>query len=193
VPSANHLMTQRKDPLAASGPETAESIEAIYDRHAPQVERWARRLAGPRFDPQDLLHDIFLVVLRRWHEFRGEAKVTTWLFRITQHVVRWRRRNDAIRRLLWDRHGQDAFDPRTSAPTPIEEIERREQCLRLYAALDRLPERQRTTLVLFALEGMSGEAIAELTGCDVNAVWVRLHRARAKLADLLIAEEEAAQ
>ena len=184
-------MAQRKDPLAASGPEPAESIDAIYDRYAPQVERWARRLAGPQFDAEDLLHDIFLVVVRRWREFRGEAKITTWLFRVTQQVVRWRRRNDAIRRWLWGRHGQDMLDARTSVPTPLEEIERREQNLRLYAALDHLPEKYRTTLVLYALEGMSGEQIAELTDSEVGSVWVRLHRARAKLADLLVDEEEA--
>lgn len=182
-------MPLRHDPLATSEPETA-SIDVIYDRYAPQVERWARRLAGPQVDAEDLLHDIFLVVLRRWPEFRGEAKVTTWLFRITQHVVRWRRRNAAVRRWLWDRHGQDSLDARANLPTPVEELERREQQRRLYAALDRLPEKYRTTLVLSAIEGMSGEQIAELTECEVNAVWVRLHRARAKLADLLIADEE---
>jgi len=67
----------------------------------PQVERWARRLAGPRFDAEDIVHDVFLVVLRRQHEFRGEARITTWLFRITAQVVRCRRRNDALRRWLW--------------------------------------------------------------------------------------------
>ena len=189
----NSTMPQRKDRLTANGSEAAESIDAIYDRYAPQVERWARRLAGPQFDAEDLLHDIFLVVMRRLPEFRGEARITTWLFRITQQVVRWRRRNDALRHWLWDRHEQDTQDTisgRTSVPTPIEEFERREQNLRLYAALDHLPEKYRTTLVLFALEGMSGEQIAELTDSEVGSVWVRLHRARAKLADLLVNEEE---
>ena len=186
----NRTMPKSKDPLAVSGRETAESVETIYDRYAPQVERWARRLAGPQFDAEDLLHDIFFVVMRRWHEFQGESKLTTWLFRITQQVVRWRRRNNAVRRWLWGRHGQDSLNARASVPTPIEEIERREQSLRLYAALDQLPEKYRTTLLLFALEGMSGEQIAELTDSEVGSVWVRLHRARAKLADLLADEEE---
>jgi RNA polymerase sigma-70 factor (ECF subfamily) len=177
-------MTHSSDFLATPEPE-AESIDELYDRYAPQVERWARRLAGPRFDSEDLLHDIFLVVLRRRQEFRGEAKIGTWLFRITQQVVRWRRRNDALRQWLWGQHAQPMADARATAPTPVEELERREQGLRLYAALDRLPEKYRTTLVLFALEGLPGEEIAALLGIEPNAVWVRLHRARAKLADLL--------
>jgi RNA polymerase sigma-70 factor (ECF subfamily) len=183
-------MTKPQDDFAPSDPARGETIEAIYDRYAPQVERWVRRLAGPRFDAEDLLHDIFLVVMRRRREFRGEAKITTWLFCITQKVVLWRRRKDAVRRFLWRTQGQSATEARASVPTPIEEVERREAYGRLYAALDRMPERYRTTLVLFALEGLSGEEVAALTGTDTNTVWVRLHRARARLAALLAEGEE---
>jgi len=190
VRDVNSTMSDPKNRPLASGSEIPDSVEVIYDRYAPQVERWARRLAGPRIDPEDLLHDIFLVVMRRRHEFRGEARVTTWLFRITQQVVRWRRRNDTIRRWLWGKHGQAYADALASVPTPVEEVLRREQSLHLYAALDRLPEKYRTVLVLFALDGMSGEAIAELTGDEVGNVWVRLHRARTKLAEVLAALEE---
>ena len=171
-------------------PLVEETVAGLYERYAPQIERWARRLAGPRFDAEDLLHDIFLVVLRRRGEFRGDAKVTTWLFRITLQVVRWRHRNHALRQWLWGRHGSDLTETPASALTPVEEFERREQHLRLYRALDKLPEKYRTPLVLFALEGLAGEEIAALTGTDTNTVWVRLHRARAKLADVLAAERE---
>jgi RNA polymerase sigma factor (sigma-70 family) len=182
-------MTKAQDDLAPSDPARAESVEEIYDRYAPLVERWVRRLAGPRADAEDLLHDIFLVVMRRRREFRGEAKITTWLFCITQKIVRWRRRKDAVRRLLWGTHGPAAAEAHAGVPTPVEEVERREAQARLYAALDRMPEKYRTTLVLFAIEGLPGEAIAALTGTDTNTVWVRLYRARARLAALLAAEE----
>ena len=183
-------MTRPQDELPPPEPAQGETIEEIYDRYAPQVERWVRRLAGPRLDPEDLLHDIFLVVLRRRHEFRGEAKLTTWLFCITQRIVRWRRRKAALRRWLWQTHGQAVAEATATVPTPVEEVERREASLRLYAALDRMPEKYRTTLVLFALEGLPGEEIAALTGTDTGTIWVRLHRARARLAALLAAGEE---
>jgi RNA polymerase sigma-70 factor, ECF subfamily len=171
--------------LDSSGLGKADALAELYDRYAPQVERWARRLAGPRFDAEELLHDIFLVVLRRRHEFRGEAKISTWLFRITAQVVRWRRRNAALRCWLWGLHGQSLEEARPSGPTPVEELERREQGMLLYAALDRLPEKYRSVLILFALEEATGDQIAALLGINSNTVWVRLHRARAKLADLL--------
>jgi RNA polymerase sigma-70 factor, ECF subfamily len=170
-------------------PEGIGTVQEIYDRWAPEVERWARRLAGPRLDPEDLLHEIFLVVMRKRHEFRGEAKLSTWLFRITQQVVRWRRRNEAVRALLFGRHAAETAHVGASVPTPIEELERRERLTRLYVALDRLPDKYRTVLVLHSLEGLSGERIAELVGIETNAVWVRLHRARARLAELILDEK----
>lgn len=184
--------TIRKPPLPdvtvsfeSGGRGLPDGLADLYLRHAKQVERWVHRLAGPRFDTEDLLHDVFLVVLRRLPEFRDEAKISTWLFRITAQVVKWRRRNEALRRWLWGTHNQAFAEAARRGPTPVEEYERHEDNLRLYAALDRLPEKYRTVLILFAIEENTGEQIADLLGIDVNTVWVRLHRARCKLADLL--------
>lgn len=186
-PPARDLVPPTRFDAGARG--LSDPLTELYDRHADQVERWARRLAGPRFDAEDLLHDVFLVVLRRHQEFREQAKPSTWLFRITAQIVRWRRRNDAVRRWLWGTNGQAFGEATRPGPTPVEEYERREESVRLYAALDRLPEKYRTVLILFAIEEYPGDQIASLLGIDVNTVWVRLHRARAKLADLLGRED----
>jgi RNA polymerase sigma-70 factor (ECF subfamily) len=100
-------------------------------------------------------------------------------------VVRnWMRRR-FIRRLLLSRH-EDVLVSQTAKPsTPQEEIEQRERHLRLYDALDQLSDSYRTTLILYEIEGLSGEEVAELTGIRLSTVWVRLHRGRAKLLDLL--------
>ena len=138
-------------------------------------------VVGPGAEVEDLLHDVFVVALRKRREFRGDASPQTWLFRITQNVVASRRRRSRIRRWLLDRH---THDPSATAPapgSPLEQIERREQQVRLYAALDRLPDKYRTALVLYELEGLSGQELAALFGEDVSTIWVRLHRARAKL------------
>jgi hypothetical protein len=66
-------------------------FDHLYENYEPMVERWVRRLAGPSAEVEDLIHDVFVVALRRRGEFRGEAKVSTWLFRITELVVRKRR------------------------------------------------------------------------------------------------------
>jgi RNA polymerase sigma-70 factor (ECF subfamily) len=166
---------------AAQGVDQA--LDQMYERYAPDVERWVQRLAGPRADVDDLIHDVFVVALRRRREFRGEASPRTWLFRITHHVVRNRRHRDFVRRLLLARHAPALTPPPEG--TALEEIERAEKRARLYAALDRLPDDYRTALVLYELEGLSGAEVAELVGVEIGTLWVRLHRARAKLLALL--------
>jgi RNA polymerase sigma-70 factor (ECF subfamily) len=172
-------------PEGASGTwdDPHQALDHIYERYADDVERWVARLAGPRADCEDLIHDVFMVALRRRREFRGEASPRTWLFRITHHVVRGRRRRERLRRLLFDRRAPELTPP--PSPTAFDEIERRERHARLYRALDTIPDVYRTALVLYELEALSGEAAAELLGIDVGTLWVRLHRGRAKLLKAL--------
>lgn len=167
-----------------------EALDRIYERHVTHVHRWVRRLMGPRDDVEDVIHEVFLVAMRRRGEFRGDGKLMTWLFRITAMVVRDRRGRERARRWLFARHGQDLAIQRGPAVTPLEEIERRERVARLYAALDRLPERYRTPIILYEIDGMSGEELADLLGMKVGAVWVRLHRGRARLLRELAREED---
>lgn len=157
-----------------------EDLESVYRAHAAAVARWTARLAGPRADVEDLVHEVFLVVERRLPEFRGDARVTTWLYRITAHVVRAHRRKARVRRWLLGQRAA-AEPPAPPAETPAERLEARERVERLYRALDRLGDKYRTVLILHELEGLSGPEIAELTGVKPSTVWVRLHRARAEL------------
>ena len=102
-------------------------LETLYRAHAPTVARWAARLAGPLVDVDDLVHEIFLVVRRRLPEFRGDAKVTTWLYRITERVAQESRRKDRFRR--WFSRARHLEIQRTLAPphlTPVDEFERRQ-------------------------------------------------------------------
>src|SRR5437667_3232853 len=73
-------------------------VGTIYRQHADDVARWARRLGGPDIDVEDVVHEVFLVVQRRVAEWRGEARITTWLYEIAFRVVRDRRRRWRWRR-----------------------------------------------------------------------------------------------
>ena len=162
-------------------PSGVPDLETLYRPHAPTVARWAARLAGPLVDVDDLVHEIFLVVRRRLPEFRGEAKVTTWLYRITERVALESRRKDRFRR--WFSRARHFEIERTMAPThltPVDEVERRQSSETVYRILDRLPAKYRNVLILFELEELSGEQIATLTGLKPATVWVHLHRARVR-------------
>jgi RNA polymerase sigma-70 factor (ECF subfamily) len=165
---------------ADDGAIAPPSLAGVYRAHAATVARWAAHLGGPRLDVDDAVHEVFLVVGKRLPEFRGDAKLTTWLYRITERVVRGGRRRERVRRwLTFVRRGdveQSLSPPRL---TPVEELEQRQSRDTVYRILDRLAEKYRRVLVLFELEELSGEEIAALTGVKLATVWVHLHRARA--------------
>jgi RNA polymerase sigma-70 factor, ECF subfamily len=167
-----------------------DPLDEMYARYAADVKRWARRLAGPKADVEDLLHDVFVIALRRRFISRGEASAKTWLFRITHHVVRGRMRRGLLRGLLFRRRRDELLDTTLPPATPHEEVERRERHERLYRALDRLPDCYRTALILYEIEGLTGDEIAELTGVSVGTMWVRLHRGRTKLLECLTRDGE---
>jgi RNA polymerase sigma-70 factor (ECF subfamily) len=173
-------------------PVAATDFDTVYRAHVDRVARWATRLGGPAVDVDDVVQDVFMVVHRQLPGFRGESSVSTWLYRITANVVRDRRRRDRWRRLL--SLGTDAA-ARLPAPgaTPIEAVEQREALRRVYRVLDGMNERYRTLIVLFEIERLSGEEIAELTGMRPGTLWVVLHRARAqfeKRLSRLLSQEE---
>jgi RNA polymerase sigma-70 factor (ECF subfamily) len=157
------------------------SLDDLFREHARTVARWAERFGGPAIDADETVQEVFLTVDRRLHEFRGEGRITTWLFRITLRVVANQRRA-ARRRRLWAhltrRVEEQIADP---AGGPVETLAAREAASRLYGALDRLPERYRNVLIMFELEELGSADIARLLDRPAATVRVWLHRARAAL------------
>jgi RNA polymerase sigma-70 factor (ECF subfamily) len=170
-----------------------DDAASLFEAHADDVATWASRLGGPLLDVEDAVQEVFIIVHRRIDRFRGESSVTSWLYGITANVVRQQRRK--ARRRRWFGRGNDASDPdamRASQPTPIEELERHRRTRAVYRVLDAMRETNRAILILFELEGLAGDAIAELMKTQVATVWVRLHRAReefSRLARKLIPDE----
>lgn len=181
-------LERRGAPLAAVARPT--DLAQIYRDHAADVSRWAQRLLGPGGDVDDVLHEVFLVAHRRLGEFRGEARITTWLYAITVRVVQDRRRKERVRR--WFRLSRRHED--ASAPsTPLQVLEGRRAAELTYKILDTLPEADRSALILFELEGLTGEQIAAITGDALGTIWVRLHRARSRFRKAFEKAESAAE
>jgi RNA polymerase sigma-70 factor, ECF subfamily len=185
------VVSPLRPPIADREPREASPAEAIanlYEQYAQVVADWIYGLMGPYADVEDLVHDTFLIAHRKRFDFRGEATVKTWLFGIMAYVVANRRKRESVRRWLLMRFAKDDGTRAASPMVPIEEMLRRERVARLYRALDKLPDIYRTALILFEIEGLPGNEIAELVGIDVETLWVRLHRGRAKLLALMSKE-----
>jgi RNA polymerase sigma-70 factor, ECF subfamily len=157
------------------------SFEAAYRQHADTVARWAQQLGGSNVDVDDVVQEVFLVVSRQLGRFRGDARFTTWLFEVTRKITANHRRRHRWR--FWragPEHTQDGgVDQRSSQVLmPDAELERRQAVAQLYQTLDRLPEKYRTVLVLYEIEGLSTQEIADLRQLNLSTVRVHLARAR---------------
>lgn len=170
------------------------TVEQIYRAHAADVARWAARLGGPRLELEDVVQEVFTLVQRHLDSYRGEAKLTTWLFRITENVVKHQRRKDRWRRWLPGSRSSDDPPKEQPSPDPSPELSLEKQQSRelIYQALDKMNDRYRTALILFEIEDLSGEEVAERMGIKLSNLWVLLHRARAELVRRVkeIREEE---
>jgi RNA polymerase sigma-70 factor, ECF subfamily len=181
VPSAHNLPFEE-----SLVPRTADrvicDITTLFAAHGQTVARWVRRLGGTEVDVDDAVQEIFLVAHRRLKDFSVEAKVKAWLFRTTAAVVRNHRRKRGWRRFF--RRDLDEVELVSDRPTPLEVLERSQTVAATYRLLERLPERHRAVLILFEVEGRSGQEIAQLMGIKLATVWVWLHRARTRFVTL---------
>jgi len=167
---------QPRDPIPDLG--------TLYRTHIRDVARWAERLAGPGFDLPDMVHEVFEIAQRRLPSFRGDSSLSTWLFGITEKVVRHRRRKDRLRHWLAGSAADVAKQIPASDKNQHDQLEMKERAARVYRVLDRLPDRDRQVLILFEIDGLSGEEIATLLGVKIGNVWLRVHRARERFLKL---------
>ncbi len=152
----------------------------MYQTYAHQVARWAERLAGPGLDVEDLVHEVFTIAYERIHKFRGDSSLATWLFGITDMVVRHRRRKERWWRWLSGSADETAGHLASEGPDPLRLVESQQAAASVYRVLDRLAERDRQILILCDMEELSSEEASHLLGVRPANVRLRLHRARAR-------------
>jgi RNA polymerase sigma-70 factor (ECF subfamily) len=148
------------------------------------VRRVLARLLGPQIDVSDAIQDVFVIALQKRHTYSGRALPSTWLHAIAQRVALSIRRRSARRRRLRAFFGFSEDDQPGSGLTPQQLFEDREASEQLYGYLERLTEKKRTVWILYELEELSGEQIAEIVHSPVKTVWTRLYHARRELAAL---------
>jgi RNA polymerase sigma-70 factor (ECF subfamily) len=151
----------------------------LYERHAPTVYRFLSALGVPPVEREDACQDVFLAVYRSLGRFRGEARLSTWIYRIAARGAgraMQRRRLHALLSTLLLR--EPAAPP---APDPSERTARLQL---LDELIGRLSPKKRLVLVLFEIEEVPVEEIAQIAGCPENTVWSRLHHARAELTEM---------
>jgi len=171
------MFPARSEPIGERPPLDTGTL---YTAHVHQVARWAERLAGPELDLEDIVHEVFSIVHRQRAQFRHDSSVATWLFGITDNVVRHRRRKERWRRWLTGSAEDTAGHLVSPAADPLRHVERDEARRTVYRLLDRLPERDRQVLILFELEELAADEVGALLKIKPANARLRLHRARAR-------------
>jgi RNA polymerase sigma-70 factor (ECF subfamily) len=177
---------------ALAGDSTA--FEALVVRHQEQLYRFSHRLTGRSADAEEVVQDTFLQAYRRLGSFRGEAKFSTWLYRIAMNAARMQRRGKARHPAeplddylpRFDRQGRHSKDVDHALAADAEGIlDRKRLAEQARRALQRLPERYRTPFVLRDLEEMPTSEVAAILGLSDALVRQRVHRARLMLRGYL--------
>lgn len=169
---------------ARSGDKAAFS--RLVRLHQDEVYTLAYRLTGDTHNAADVAQEAFVRAWRSIERFRGDARFSTWLHRITvnvawtHHARRKRRAADSVDEL--------SVDPPASGPSPETIAVDAAFGATLAEALAELPAGTRTVLVLKDVYDWSHAEIADHLGISVTAAKVRLHRARLRMRDRLAGE-----
>lgn len=151
------------------------AFDRLYERHVDRVHATCLRLTADRREAEELTQDVFVRVWRNLESFRGESRFSTWLYRVAVNVVLDARRK---RGRMHDRTTE-----LKGVGLPIPGDPEPENRVALERAIARLPERARTAIVLYAIEGYRYEEVAELMDVAVGTVKSHIHRARTRLLE----------
>jgi RNA polymerase sigma-70 factor, ECF subfamily len=169
----------------------AGAMDTLIRATYASVYALCRRLLGDPADAADATQEVYVRVVRSVLGFRGDAAFGTWLHRVTVNVcaTALRRRGDVRAR------GQVAGAVPFAAPgardvlaapeDPAEHVAQRDAAGRIAAAIAQLPDDARQVVVLRDVQGLSTKQAAAVLGISEGAVKVRLHRAHARLRELV--------
>ena len=164
-----------------------EAFRTLFLRHKSDVARLVYRMLNAPADLEDVIQEVFVQVFRSLKDFRGQAKFSTWLHRVTVNVVLMHRRSARSRPVLTEElPGELVADEHQTLPD--DDVERLERMRAFQRLLARLADKKRVVFVLHELEGMAPAEIAEVVGEPVLTVRTRLFYARREL-EAMLAEE----
>ena len=164
---------------------TPLAFDVLVERYRRPVYQVCYRFVGNHEDASDLSQDVFLRAYRGLKNFRGQAALSTWLYRIAVNASL----NRVSGKNPLDAASDEPIDAREFADvrsdSPPERLLRQERSARVRAAIARLPEKQRAALILRTYHEMSHQEIAEILGSSVGAVKANFFHALANLKKML--------
>jgi RNA polymerase sigma-70 factor (ECF subfamily) len=170
-------------------------FQAIHDEFRPKLLRYLSRMVG-EYEAEDLTQEVLVKVSRALPAFRGESRISTWIYRIATNTALDKLRSPVSRQvveplvsesLASDDLELQAADPSQmdDVPSPEEQLFRQQRADCYQDFVEALPLGYRTVVALSEIEGLAAKEIAEILGLSLDVVKVRLHRGRLRLLQQL--------
>lgn len=184
IPSGQESAANLIERLQAGDQNALEAVFALYSAKLYNV---AHRILGEAADAEEVIQDVFWTAYRKAKSFRGNAQLSTWLYRLTVNAALGRiRRSKKHQEVEYEeflpqfqKDGHHLVRPVVDWSATLDEsYAKREAQQLLKDALDQLKAIDRSVVVLSDLEGLSDREIATMLKLTVSAVKTRLHRAR---------------
>jgi RNA polymerase sigma-70 factor (ECF subfamily) len=164
------------------------AFKQLVEKHQLSVINLCLRFTGKKTDAEDLAQDIFIRIYRAAPRYEAKAAFSTWMYRIAINLcLNYQRRKKLLEffSIHSNHHEEDRHQKKTpellSEVRPDIDFELRERQQFLQAAIQSLPENQRSVVILYRYDNLSYQEIAEVLETSVSAVESRLHRAKLNL------------
>jgi RNA polymerase sigma-70 factor, ECF subfamily len=172
--------------LAQEG--NAAAFEQLYRRYSGRVYATCLRMVRIDSEAEDLTQETFLLLFRKIHTFRGEARFSTWLYRLTINLVLMRlrkRRHPEVSLDAMLEPGQEDSRPPVEFGAPDLRLNGVVDRMHLSGAIEQLPDGYKEMFLLHDVEGYEHHEIAEILGCSSGNSKSQLYKARVRLRKLL--------
>jgi RNA polymerase sigma-70 factor (ECF subfamily) len=162
-------------------------FKEIYQEFQPKILHYITRLTGNR-EAEDVTQEVFEKISRSLEGFRGESKLSTWIYRIATNTALDKLRSPSFKRSYEQTQLEDIAEAEdgntwtghTETPTDQNLIRKEmSECVREF--IDKLPPDYKTVVILSELAGFKNREIAEILQVSLDTVKIRLHRARTSL------------
>jgi RNA polymerase sigma-70 factor (ECF subfamily) len=176
---ANRMNWTDEELVARSRSGDLESFNQLILRWERPIYALAYRVIGQEEDARDVAQETFLRAFRALPGFKGEAKFSSWIYRIALNLCRdWirRKRRTPVSQLPEDVDLDDLMAERGPTESVEDLVARRELSAVVEDAMAFLPEEQRTAVILKEYHGMTFQEIAELQGVPLSTVKTRLYQ-----------------
>lgn len=184
-------MNQSEDELINKLKQGDQSgFTAVTDLYQEMVYNTAISIVQNAADADDITQEVFIQVFLSIHSFKGESKLSTWIYRITiskaldHEKKKSRKKRFGFVLSLFAGNEQEQLQPK-EFNHPGVQLEKKESATALFKALKQLPDKQRIAFTLQKMEGQSNQEIAEIMNTSLYAVESLMGRAKINLKKIL--------